>query len=124
LPVVQENIPRELLPEVNASLAWFNARESETFEVTGIVDPDVSLSTTGIRPLHLVLCGGDRCEQHSFSVTARGTDYEVGFLEMIPSTPDAIPAELDPPPGAQRGWLEDALSSHDFVLLLFYRGFW
>jgi len=124
LPVVQENIPEDLLPEVKASLAWFNAQENETFEVTGIVDPNVSRATTGIHPLHLVLCGGDRCEQHSFSVKARDGGYEVGFLEKAPLAPDAIPAELDPPPSALRGWLDDALSSHDFVLLLFYRGFW
>jgi hypothetical protein len=45
--------------------------------VTGIVDPEDSLQTSGPRELRLVLCGGDRCEQRLFRVTARGDGYEV-----------------------------------------------
>lgn len=124
MPTVQENIPEELVSEVDAALTWFNAQEDDVFEVTGIVDPDVSLAVSGKRPLHLVLCGGDRCEQHSFRVHMDDGIFEVTFLENTPPAPDAIPAELDPPPGALRDWLDNALSTHDFVLLLFYRGFW
>jgi len=124
MPTVQENIPETLLPEVEASLAWFNEQEEINFEVTGIVDPDTSIGVSGTRTLHLVLCGGDRCEQHSFSVRESGESYQISFLEMAPPAPDEVPAELDPPPGALRGWLDDALASHDFILILFYRGFW
>jgi len=124
VPTVQEDIPEHLLPEVNASLAWFNDQEDVVFEVTGIVDPDESLAGTGSRALKLVLCGGDRCEQRSFSVRESDHGYEIAFLEKDLPASDAIPAALDPPPGALRGWLDNALASHDFVLLLFYRGFW
>ena len=33
-------------------------------------------------------------------------------------------AELDPPPGPRLRWLDEKLSQHAFVVLLFYRGFW
>ena len=38
--------------------------------------------------------------------------------------PASTPAELDPPPGARRGWLEAVLGQHALVVLIFYRGFW
>ena len=35
-----------------------------------------------------------------------------------------LQAELDPPPGARRGWLDSVLTKHEFIVLVFYRGFW
>lgn len=129
VPTVQESIPEGLRPEVDAALAWFNRHEDVAFEVTGILDPEVALAgvgAPGARELRLILCGGDRCEQRSFRVAAIAEGYEVSSLED--ERPDAgegqPPAELDPPPGALRGWLDRALGQHAFVVLVFYRGYW
>lgn len=125
MPSVQETIPQELRRDVDAALTWFNERESASFEVTGIVDADAAIAAQGPRELRLVLCGGDRCEQRSFRVEAAGDDFDVTFLDEDPAASDgAKVAELDPPPGARRAWLDRALSQHAFVVLLFYRGFW
>jgi hypothetical protein len=125
MPNVQETIPEALRPEVDATLAWFNQREQVPFEVTGILDPEVALATSGTRELRLVLCGGDRCEQRSFRVTTTGDDVDVALLDDDTASDRGAPqAELDPPPGARRAWLERALAEHAFVVLVFYRGFW
>jgi hypothetical protein len=126
MTTVQETIPDDLRPDVEAALAWFNRNQDTTFEVTGILDPEVALGSSGTRALRLVLCGGDRCEQRSFRVIANGDGYDVAFLEEGPAAEAGgqRPAELDPPPGALRGWLDRALARHAFVVLVFYRGFW
>ncbi len=123
---VQETIPEGLRPEVEATLAWFNAREDVAFEVTGILDPEAALEASGTRELRLVLCGGDRCEQRSFRVSAADEDYEVALLDddQAQAADGQRQAELDPPPGARRGWLDRTLGQHAFVVLVFYRGFW
>jgi hypothetical protein len=105
--IVSEDIPPELLERVRAALAWVNESADTEWEVTGIVDPEEAL--VGGEDLHLILCGGDRCEQKSFRVRGQ---------------PGARPAELDPPPGPRRAWLDGVLAQHAFVVLLFYRGFW
>jgi hypothetical protein len=123
--VVEESIPEALLPEVEASLAWFNRHEDATFEVTGILNPDEALGTSGPRALRLILCGGDRCEQRSFRVDQDGEDYAVSFLDDTSVvTADTPVPELDPPPGARRNWLDNMLGRHSFTVLVFYRGFW
>lgn len=127
MTTVQETIPEGLRPEVDASLAWFNQQEGVDFEVTGIVDPDETLAASASeRELRLVLCGGDRCEQRSFRVQASGAGYDVALVEPPADTLASghPPAELDPPPGARRSWLDQTLGKHRFVVLLFYRGFW
>jgi hypothetical protein len=126
MTTVREAIPEDLAPEVEAAVAWFNRREDVAFEVTGIVDPEAGTEASGARELRLVLCGGDRCDQRSFRVTARSDGYDVALLDDAPpeATGDKTPAELDPPPGARRGWLNRALGQHAFVVLVFYRGYW
>ena len=126
MTTVNETIPEALSVEVDAAVAWFNRVESESFEVTGILDPELSLAETGSRALRLVLCGGDRCEQRGFRVERRADGYDVAFLEEpAPDADEGAPAaELDPPPGARRGWLDRALARHRFVVVVFYRGFW
>ena len=67
---VSETIPEELAARVEAAVAWFNSApesDGEAFKVTGILDADEALS--GSDELQLILCGGDRCEQHAFRVT-------------------------------------------------------
>ena len=69
MPQVSETIPEPLKPRVDAALSWFNASAEaagEAFKVTGILDPEKVLSESD--ELHLILCGGDRCEQRSFKV--------------------------------------------------------
>ena len=126
MPQVSEEIPEPLQSRVDAALAWFNASDlaaEEEFKVTGILDPDHALG--GSDELRLILCGGDRCEQHSFRVGGTPDAWHVELADAG-STPRALEsqAELDPPPGARLRWLDQKLSQHDFVVLLFYRGFW
>ena len=125
MATVHELIPEGLRPEVEAALAWFNAREDVAFEVTGILDPDRALAEAGTRELQLILCGGDRCEQRSFSVANDGGNYDVALVQDdAPAEGAKAQAELDPPPGARRRWLDQALERHAFVVLVYYRGFW
>jgi hypothetical protein len=126
MTTVEETIPNALQAEVDAALAWFNQSESVAFEVTGILDPQAALEASGSRDLHLVLCGGDRCEQRSFRVTENGSGYDVAAVDDDPALATEVqtPALLDPPPGARRGWLDRILTEHTFVVLVFYRGFW
>ena len=126
MTAVQETIPAPLQPDVDAALSWFNQRQDISFEVTGILDPEDALSQSGPRELRLVLCGGDRCEQRSFRVTRSAEGADVAFAEevAVADAQDVPSPELDPPPGARRGWLDRALGQHAFVVLVFYRGFW
>jgi len=129
---VRETIPEPLQPEVDAAIAWFNRSRDDReggahFEVTGIVDPEDALASDGPRDLRLVLCAGDRCEQRTFRVSTDASGFSVALadeLGMAARDPDSTPAELDPPPGARRSWLDAALARHAFIVLIFYRGFW
>jgi len=126
MAVVEETIPDPLRPEVDAALAWFNRDRGVNFEATGIIDPDASIASRYPRDLRLVLCGGDVCEQRTFRVSQAPDGFSVALqpLDDDAGGEDAVPAELDPPPGARRSWLDRALSQHEFVVLVFYRGFW
>jgi len=128
MATVSEAIPAALQPDVDAALAWFNRDQAIPFEVTGILDPDDALEQDSPRELRLVLCGGDRCEQRSFRVVDTGDGREIGFLGGAAagdvSDSSEKQAELDPPPGPRRNWLDRTLDQHDFTVVLFYRGFW
>ena len=126
MPTVSENIPETLQPRVEAAVAWFNASPEaagDAFKATGILDEAEALA--GSEELRLVLCGGDRCEQHSFRLSGTADAWQVELATAFPAIADGKPqAELDPPPGARRNWLDQTLAQHAFVVLLFYRGFW
>jgi len=126
MPKVSETIPEELQPRVDAAVAWFNASDEaaeDEFKVTGIIDADEALS--GSDELRLIMCGGDRCEQRSFTVTSRSNTFEIEFADAIVAPlGDRPQAELDPPPGVRTDWLDKVLSRHALVVLVFYRGFW
>jgi hypothetical protein len=126
MPTVSDTIPDNLQPRVDAALNWFNASAEaagDHFKVTGILDAETALGDSD--ELRLILCGGDRCEQHSFRVNGTADAWKVAFADITPQTDNTKPqAELDPPPGARSGWLDQVLSQHAFVVLLFYRGFW
>ncbi len=120
---VSDTIPEALQLEVDAAINWFNAQSSDEFEVTGIVDAEDSLASSGEKELRLVLCGGDMCQQKKFNVLRTGESFTVSFADE-PSLSNGTQAELDPPPGARKAWLDDAINKHKFVVLVFYRGFW
>ena len=126
MSTVSETIPEALQSDVDAALEWFNRDQPIPFEVTGILDPDAALASDTPRELKLVLCGGDRCEQRSFRLAPGTAGREIGFLEDgNPTAGEAErQAELDPPPGPRRSWLDRTLDRHEFTVVLFYRGFW
>ena len=123
---VSDTIPESLQAEAEAALSWYNATQTEQFEVTGIVDADLSLSANEPRTLRLVLCGGDICQQQSFRVSTAEKGFNISLAQATATSqqPTEIQSELDPPPGALRGWLDSVLDRHRFVVLVFYRGFW
>ena len=122
---VNEQIPEALAPRVEAAVAWFNDSADaagDTFKVTGILDADAALQ--GSHELKLILCGGNRCEQRTFRVSGEGPNFLVEQADPMPLASGKPQAELDPPPGARLGWLDNVMAQHAFVVLLFYRGFW
>ena len=127
MPQVSETIPEPLQQKVDAAVSWFNLSDvaaGEAFKVTGILDPEQSVALGGDE-LKLILCGGDRCEQHAFRVSGASDSLEISFADAPPTDHQGRPqAELDPPPGPRLRWLDTTLAKHDFVVLLFYRGFW
>ena len=122
---VNEQIPEALSPRVEAAVAWFNDSADaagDTFKVTGILEADAALQ--GSHELKLILCGGDRCEQRTFRVSGESPSFLVEQADPMPLASGKPQAELDPPPGARLGWLDNVMAQHGFVVLLFYRGFW
>ncbi|MFK7898869.1 MAG: hypothetical protein AB8G23_23770 [Myxococcota bacterium] len=126
MSTVSESIPPALQPDVEAALDWFNRDQAIPFEVTGILDPDEALAKSAPRELKLILCGGDRCEQRSFRVDEGGVGFLEDGREEASGQAEAgeAQAELDPPPGARRSWLDRTLDRNEFSVVLFYRGFW
>ena len=127
MPQVSETIPDRLQPRVDAALNWFNASNEagdEIFKVTGILDADKTLEASD--ELQLILCGGDRCEQRTFRVSGEFEPFSVHLTDrdLFALQPEKPQADLDPPPGVRADWLDNILSQHAFVVLLFYRGFW
>ncbi len=118
MTTVLDSIPEPLARDVQAALAWFNARGAGEFEVTGIVDPPAAPGAE--RDLRLVLCGEGTCRQETFRVDGA----QVEWLGDGAASEAAGVAELDPPPGPRRAWLDDVALRHPFSVVLFYRGFW
>ena len=127
MAIVSETIPDSLRAEVDAVLGWFNAGRSDEFEVTGIVDADITLASAEPRELRLVLCGGNTCQQQSFQIASSEDGFDISFSNSVSADSNRlyeVQPELDPPPGARRGWLDSVINQHAFVVLVFYRGFW
>ena len=122
---VIEVIPKALQERVDAAVAFFNDSDlaaGNTFSATGIIDADSALDQSG--DLKLILCGGDRCEQHSFRISGTSSSWSIEIVNGQPAMEGKPQAELDPPPGARLPWLDAVIAQHAFVVLLFYRGFW
>ena len=122
MTTVLDTIPEHLQPEIEAALSWFNTREGSDFEVTGIVDPPASADAG--QDLRLVLCGAGTCRQETFQVSSLPNGPQVSWLGEDQSNTNSGVAELDPPPGTLRQWIDEVSGRHTFVVLLFYRGFW
>ena len=124
MPTVQETIPEHLSDAAEAARAWFSAGQGSEFEVTGIVDPD---ATSG-EQLQLILCGTQAgqavCLRERFEVRVAGGAFEVAHIAEAPPEFGSVAPLLDPPEGARKAWLDEAMTKHDFVVLLYYRGFW
>ena len=123
---IVEQIPNELEAEVAAALAFINAERGSAFRVTGIVDPEEALARRGDEEgfdLSLVLCQGDLCLKEQIRVRVGDTGIQCAAPGLAEVSEDPPPL-LDPPVGTREGWLDEKLSQHAFVVLVFYRGFW
>ena len=129
MPRVQETIPPHLVDEAEAARAWFSRDRGSEFKLTGILDPEEQPERGAhARELQLILCGQERgqdvCLRERFRVTSAGDGFDVEHLDD-PAPAVGSPAPLlDPPPGTRQGWLDAVIGRHEFVVLLFYRGFW
>jgi hypothetical protein len=126
LAQVVEQIPHEQEAEVAAALAFINAERGSEFHVTGIVDPEEALARRRDEDafdLALVLCQGDLCLKERVRIR-RGADGIECTAAGASADSDDPPPLLDPPVGTRKGWLDEQLSKHAFVVLIFYRGFW
>lgn len=126
---VVEDIPDSLRAEAEAAVAWLNAERGADFHLTGLVDPEEAARRredggTGPVELGLILCQDEACVRERVSVQPLGGDrYEFAAIEASGGAVDPPPLE-DPPSGVRAGWLDEQLSRHAFVVLVFYRGFW
>lgn len=119
---VVEEIPEALRGEVTAAVAWLDAKWGRSFAVSGVVDPEPAESARGApHDLSLILCDGDLCVRERVRVRSGPAGLEISSTDAADGDP---PAELDPKRGARAGWLDGALATHAFVVLVFYRGFW
>lgn len=123
MPTVVEQIPSDLQPAARAALEWINETRGARFKLTGLVDPELAQASGPDEPmdLGLVLCEGDVCLREQVRVQPKGDGFEVSAIEAEPAP---IPPHLDPPQGVRKGWLDEQLGRHAFVVLVFYRGFW
>ena len=128
--IVQE-IPENLLKEAEAARAWISKKEDIEFKVTGLVNSEnliVKEVRTGTREIQLILCGNrnghDVCLRERFELTPSGDDFEVHHLDDTKPIPGSPAPLLDPPKGTRNGWIDSVLAKHEFIVLVFYRGFW
>jgi len=121
---IVETIPESLDSAVSAAMAWLAERDGRTWSVTAIVDPEATLTQRAAGEasldLRLVVCSGELCQREDLKLRPAASGFEICGADAR----EDPPAELDPTPGARKGWLDEKLAAHPFVLLLFYRGFW
>ena len=123
MPTVVEEVPLALAPAADAALQWINRERGAQFKLTGLVDPEEALATDGSDPIELglVLCEGDVCLREQVRVQRTGEGFQIAAIEAEETV---IPPHLDPPASVRKGWLDEQLAKHAFVMLVFYRGFW
>ncbi len=115
------DIRSDLVAPANAAIAWLNAEDGATFELTGLAD--VPGEPIGVEPfeLGLVMCDGEICARQQVRIQTGDEGYS---FDRVPAPGAIVPPLLDPPPGLRRTWLSEQLDKFDFILLLFYRGRW
>ena len=120
---IVENVPPHLQPAATAALAWINDQRGANYKLTGLVDPDLDWQpeSGAATEMGLVLCEDELCAREQVRVEAHGSEFQISLIDL--EAPE-IPPHLDPPEGVRAGWLNDKLSKHGFVVILFYRGFW
>ncbi len=120
---VADDVPEKLRPAASAALAWINEERGAAFKVTGVVDADEALAAPADEAVEfgLVLCEDEMCLREQVRVQRQGDGFQVAAVEAAPSL---IPPLLDPPEGVRRDWLDRALDTREFALLLVYRGLW
>ena len=92
--------------------------------VTGIVDAEDSFASTDEkRASPRTLRRRHVASKRNLTLLRSGDSFTVSFADEPPIA-NGTQAELDPPPGARKAWLDDVISKHKFVVLVFYRGFW
>ncbi len=119
MTTVLDTIPEHLQNDADAAVAWFNSQEGAEYHVTGVVDPPESAG----QELRLILCGSGTCRQETFQVNANTGVPQIKWLGADNVMQGGV-AELDPPPGPRKKWIDEVCGRHAFVVLLFYRGFW
>lgn len=123
MPSVIEEIPAHLQPAADAALAWINAQRDAQFKLTGLVDPDLDWRPDDGEPtkLGLVLCENEMCAREQVRIQKHGDQFQVAAAETVDTL---IPPHLDPPAGVRENWLDEQMSKHGFIVIVFYRGFW
>ena len=129
---VVETVPEALKDEAEAALAWLNAERGAAPKITGVVDPEDTIAAReqgDAYELGLVLCQDDLCLREQIAVRRSEAGFDLSLVVAPPlrGRNDGKldpPPELDPAPGAHKGWLDERLAAHRFSVIVFYRGFW
>ena len=119
-------IPDTLLEPVEAARNWLNESNGTNYDVTGLVDYENALEVMPDEPfeLGLILCDGEICTREKVQFFPDASTVEGGYRFNVKQPDFEMPAELDPPPGLRRAWLDKTLGDQAFLLLHFYRGRW
>ena len=121
-----EDLPTSLVAPTSAAVAWLNAEEGTTFELTGIVEDKYQVDEQQPFELGLVLCDGEICAARRIAFTPAHPGFRDSgftFSEAAEIEPE-VPPLLDPPAGLRSNWIDEQLAKFEFVLLLYYRGRW
>ena len=119
---LKNDIPEALLEPVEAARNWLNTSQGTNFEVTGLSGHENALNKGPEESFEIgvIFCDGKICKREKIHFIPNEGNYRFSIGQ-----PDfEMPAELDPPLGLRKGWLEKKLGEQAFLLLLFYRGRW
>ena len=118
---MEQEIPFELRAPTKKALQWLNRENNSDYDLTGLVGADKVSDLSKPFEIGLILCDGELCarKQVAFTPTNKGFIFSQIELEA-----PSIPPHLDPPPGIRKEWINNELSNHEFILLIFYRGLW
>lgn len=123
MPKIIADVPSQLQPAANAALAWINENKGANYKLTGLVDPDLAWQAEdgSSTDMALVLCDNDACAREQVRIQVQGDTYQVAAIKAEDTF---IPPHLDPPVAVRSNWLDNELRKHNFIVIVFYRGFW